>query len=103
GIPPWVFSQYPQVAFVSQDGTTQNIASYCHPDFLKCVDGWYQAVFGVLTPRQMTHGGNIIMVQLDNEMGMIPWVRNIMDINPHTMERFAIYLREAYSEDLAQY
>ncbi|HUM70036.1 MAG TPA: beta-galactosidase, partial [Chloroflexota bacterium] len=37
GIPPWVFEKYPQVAFISQDQKTQNVASYLHPDFLACV------------------------------------------------------------------
>lgn len=92
GIPPWVFSQHPHAAFISQDGKTQNIASYLHPDFLKCVEGWYEAVFAVLTPRQITRGGKILMIQLDNEMGMIQWVRNIVDINPDTLARFASYL-----------
>ncbi len=98
GIPPWVFSQHPQAAFISQDGATQNIASYLHSDFLKCVEGWYQAVFAVLTPRQVTRGGKILMIQLDNEMGMLQWVRNIVDINPDTLERFAAYLRERHPE-----
>ncbi|MCS6995135.1 MAG: beta-galactosidase [Anaerolineales bacterium] len=93
GIPPWVFEQNPQAAFISQDGKPQNIASYLHPDFLKCVEGWYQAVFAVLSPRQITRGGNILLIQLDNEMGMPHWVRNIVDINPDTLERFAAYLR----------
>jgi beta-galactosidase len=103
GIPPWVFSQNPQVAFISQDGKTQNIASYLHPDFLKCVEGWYQAVFEVLSPRQITRGGKILMVQLDNEMGMIQWVRNIIDINPDTLERFAAYLHTTYGDQLPQH
>lgn len=94
GIPPWVFEQNPQAAFISQDGKTQNIASYLHPDFLKNVQVWYQAVFGVLSPRQSTRGGNILFIQLDNEMGMPHWVRNIVDINPDTLERFADWLRE---------
>ncbi|PWH12643.1 MAG: glycoside hydrolase [Anaerolineae bacterium] len=96
GIPPWVFEQNPQAAFISQDGRTQNIASYLHPDFLKNVQAWYQAVFGVLSPRQITRGGNILLIQLDNEMGMPHWVRNIVDINPDTLERFAAWLREHY-------
>ncbi len=101
GIPPWVFAKYPQVAFVSQDGKAQNIASYMHPDFLRCVAKWYRAVFEVLTPRQVTRGGKIIMVQLDNEMGMMPWVRRIMDTNPDTMSRFAAYLVETYGVRLS--
>lgn len=103
GIPPWVFENYPQTSFIAQDGKPHNIASYLHHDFLAAVDKWYEAVFKVLTPRQITKGGKIIMVQLDNEMGMIQWVRNIVDINPDTLERFAAYLRETYGEKLQQH
>ncbi|MCA9970917.1 MAG: beta-galactosidase [Anaerolineales bacterium] len=100
GIPPWVFARHPQAAFVSQDGKTQNIASYLHPDFLACVRRWYQAVFEVLTPRQVTRGGQIILIQLDNEMGMPHWVRNIFDVNPDTVARFAAHVRERYGSRL---
>jgi len=102
GIPQWVFEQYPQVAFIDQYGQPQNIASYLHPDFRKCVSGWYRAVFGVLTPRQVTRGGHILLIQLDNEMGMIPWVRNILDLNPDTLARFADHLRRTWGERLPE-
>ncbi|MBK9121607.1 MAG: beta-galactosidase [Chloroflexi bacterium] len=101
GIPPWVFERFPQAAFVSQGGKTENVASYMHPDFLAAVEGWYRAVFDVLTPRQVTHGGNILLIQLDNEMGMIQWVRNIVDINPDTIARFAADLRRRYGDGLS--
>lgn len=102
GIPPWVFSQNPQAAFIGQDGTRQNVASYMHPDFLRCVDDWYKAVFEVISPRQVTQGGNILMVQLDNEMGMIQWVRNLIDLNPDTITRFADHVRAKYGDKLLQ-
>jgi len=95
GVPPWVFENYPQAAFISQDNKVQNVASYLHPDFLACVQKWYHAIFQVITPRQITHNGKIIMVQLDNEMGMIQWVRNIIDINPDTIHKFADYIRSS--------
>ncbi|MBW4438413.1 MAG: beta-galactosidase [Pleurocapsa minor GSE-CHR-MK-17-07R] len=101
GVPPWVFSQHPDAAFIDQTGTRQNIVSYLHPDFLRCVDSWYEAVFGVLAPRQVTRGGKILMVQLDNEMGMIHWVRNIVDTNPDTLARFAAWLQATYGAGLA--
>src|SRR5512140_3692009 len=103
GIPPWVFARYPQAAFISQDGKTQNVASYLHPDFLACVKMWYREIFSVLAPRQVTRQGKIVLVQLDNEMGMIPWVRNIFDANPHTLARFADYLEEAYGAQLSSH
>ncbi len=98
GIPPWVFCKAPQVAFVSQDNKPQNVASYLHPDFLDCVKKWYRAIFEVLVPRQVTRGGRIILIQLDNEMGMIQWVRNILDINPDTLALFAAYIRNVYGD-----
>jgi beta-galactosidase len=91
GIPPWLFERYPQAAFIAQDGQAQALCSYLHPDFLACAERWYQAVFEVLTPRQVTQGGKIIMVQLDNEMGMLQWVRNLIDLNPDTLRRFAAF------------
>jgi beta-galactosidase len=101
GIPPWVFRKYPQAAYISQDNAVQNIASYLQPDFTNCVKKWYQAIFEVLAPRQITRGGKIILVQLDNEMGMMQWVRNIMDINSDTISRFAAYLHQTYGQDLS--
>jgi beta-galactosidase len=100
GIPPWVFSKYPQVAFVSQNRKVQNVVSYLHPDFLACVKKWYKAIFEILTPRQITRGGKIIMIQLDNEMGMIQWVRNILDTNPDTVSKFAAHLTHTYGTHL---
>ncbi len=101
GVPPWVFQRYPHVAFINQAGTAENVASYLHPDFLACAAGWYRAVFQVLAPRQITRGGKIIMVQLDNEMGMIQWVRNIIDTNPDTLTRFAAQLHSTRGDDPA--
>jgi beta-galactosidase len=98
GIPPWVFTQYPQIAVRSFDGRVHNLASYLHPDFLQTVKGWYRAVFAVLAPRQVTRSGNIVLVHLDNEMGMPHWLRNAVDVNPDTLRRFADYLQEAHGE-----
>lgn len=101
GVPPWVFNNYPQVAIINQEERPQNIASYLQPDFLACVEQWYAAVFAVLSPRQVTRGGRIIMIQLDNEMGMPHWVRNMFDVNPDTMARFANYLQAHYGRALS--
>ncbi len=102
GIPPWVFRNYPQVAFINQHGKPENVVSYLQPDFLACVQKWYAAVFAVLAPRQISRGGKILMVQLDNEMGMIQWVRNILDLNSDTLTRFHTYLKANFGEALAE-
>jgi beta-galactosidase len=102
GIPPWVFEQYPQVAFINQYGKAENIASYLHPAFQDCVRKWYQAVFAILAPRQITRNGKIFLVQLDNEMGMMAWVRSILDINPDTLDKFGLFLQQSYGSTLAE-
>ncbi len=102
GIPPWFFERYPQAAMINQHGQPQNIVSYLHPDFLRCVRDWYRAVFAVLSPRQVSRGGKILLIQLDNEMGMPHWVRNMFDLNPDTLTRFARYLEQNRAEDLRQ-
>ena len=100
GIPPWVFAREPAIALIDQNGRPQNIAAYLHPDFRKWVEVWYAAVFGVLAPRQITRGGHIVLVQLDNEMGMPHWVRGLVDTNPDTLARFADHLRAVYGAEL---
>ena len=102
GIPDWVFDNHPDCLFVTPHNPVWRFASYMHPDFRACVSRWYQGVFEVLTPRQVTRGGNIIMVQLDNEMGMLQWVTNHLDSNPDTLERFAAYLHTAHGSALME-
>ncbi len=102
GIPPWVFARHPQIALINQRGEPENIASYLHPDFLACARDWYRGVFQVLAPRQATRGGPIVLVQLDNEMGMPHWVRNVFDLNPEAIARFAAWLEQAYGTALAE-
>jgi len=94
GIPQWIFESTPEVAVIDQHGHHQSYLSYLHPQSESLIKAWYKAVFSVLSPRQITHGGKIIMVQLDNEMGMIAWVRNMIDLNPDNLERFCDYLKD---------
>lgn len=37
--------------------------------FLDCVDHYYKELFAILKPLQITHGGPIIMMQIENEYG----------------------------------
>ena len=39
------------------------------PKFLECVARYYDALMPIFVPRQVTHGGNIIMMQVENEYG----------------------------------
>jgi beta-galactosidase len=37
------------------------------PAYLALNDHWYDKIFSVIAPHQINHGGNVIMVQLENE------------------------------------
>lgn len=102
GIPAWVFRKYPQVAAINQRGEPENIVSYLHPDFTAQVKKWYREVYQVIAPRQITRKGKILLVQLDNEMGMMHWVKNIMDINENTLKHFAAHLKLFYGDQLVE-
>ncbi|TXT19081.1 MAG: beta-galactosidase [Erysipelotrichaceae bacterium] len=99
GIPKWVFSSYPELSIIDQKGDHLHYLSYLHPQADKLIKAWYKAVFKILNPRQIDHAGKIIMIQLDNEIGMIAWVKNMIDLNPDNLERFTEYLKVTKKRD----
>ncbi|TGY53290.1 glycoside hydrolase family 35 protein [Ligilactobacillus murinus] len=57
GLPAWLL-------------TKENIRIRANdPVFLQAVERYYQELFQILTPLQITHGGPIIMMQIENEYG----------------------------------
>ncbi|MEV6492313.1 beta-galactosidase, partial [Actinoplanes sp. NPDC051633] len=78
GIPPRVALDTPSLVPTTWDGSPVPNATLdlLAPAFLSAVDQWYAAVMPVLAARQVDRGGPIIAVQLDNEVGMLPWVTN---------------------------
>lgn len=101
GIPPWVFTTYPELSVIDQTGHPQSYLSYLHPRSQTLIKAWYKAVFSVLVPRQIDRGGMIIMIQLDNEIGMIHWVRNMIDLNPDNLVRFTHDLQTSQDCDVS--
>lgn len=97
GLPLWLFSSYPEVVAKRIDGSSHTIVSYLNEKYLSLVDRWYKAVFEIVSPRQITNGGNIILCQLDNEVGMFPWVMNHPDYSDFTLTRFSEYLSKKYT------
>ncbi|WP_010196755.1 beta-galactosidase [Bacillus sp. m3-13] len=100
GIPHWVSKKHPEVVPVGWDGNaaTTPTLDYLAPNFLKETKKWYEAVMAVIAPRLHTNGGNIIGVQLDNEIGMLSWVSNCPDLTEQLLEDFSRWLKENYEE-----
>ncbi|MCA1319681.1 beta-galactosidase [Bacillus tianshenii] len=98
GIPYWVYEKHPEIIPVGWDGndaTTPTI-DYLAQGFLEETKKWYKAIMGVIAPRLYTNDGNIIGVQLDNEIGMLSWVSNCPDLTENVIEDFSGWLREKY-------
>ncbi|WP_404445177.1 beta-galactosidase [Sutcliffiella horikoshii] len=100
GIPHWVSEKHPEVIPVGWDGNaaTTPTLDYLAPNFLKETKKWYEAVMAVIAHRLHTNGGNIIGVQLDNEIGMLSWVSNCPDLTEQLLEDFVTWLQEKYEE-----
>ncbi|MGJ3191982.1 glycoside hydrolase family 35 protein [Paenarthrobacter sp. FR1] len=57
GLPTWLFSD-PTVGVRSSE-----------PGYLAAVSSYLEAVLAVVVPRQITHGGPVILLQIENEYG----------------------------------
>ncbi|QFT90521.1 Beta-galactosidase precursor [Bacillus sp. THAF10] len=98
GIPYWVAKKHPEIVPLGWDGNdaTTPTLDYLAPGFLAETKKWYKEVMGVIAPRLHTNNGNIIGVQLDNEIGMLSWVSNCPDLTDHVIEDFSGWLMEEY-------
>lgn len=79
--------EHPEVVPLSWDGErpVATVVDYTHPDYLAACRRWYEAVIPVLAGRSPSRGGSVIGVQLDNEIGMLPWFTNSPDLSDRTL------------------
>lgn len=104
GIPSWVIRDYPEIKPLSWDGVRVecNTVDYSNPDFLRCAKNWYAQIMPLLGKHLQPNGGNIIGVQLDNEIGMLSWCANAPDLTETVLDKFEAYLAQTYDgEQLA--
>lgn len=101
GIPYWIYTRHPESIPVGWDGlpAPTRTLDYLAPGFLQEVRSWYRAVMAVIAPRLQPRGGNIIGVQLDNEIGMLAWVSNTPDLTAGLLADFAAWLHTRYAAE----
>lgn len=87
GIPYWVYEKHPHIRPATWKGKRPPAAhvDYLDPAFLAEARHWYAAVMPVLASRLASRGGTVIAVQLDNEIGMLPWVANTPDLSDNAL------------------
>jgi beta-galactosidase len=100
GIPGWLLSGYPDV-FVTGRRNVGNlphvtILSYLHPVFQEKVSRWYDALLPGVVQRQTTRGGNVLAVQLCNEVAMVHWLQKGADHKDHVNRMYRRFIQETH-------
>ena len=101
GLPYRLYEQHPEIVPVTWDSkpVPSRTVDYLAPAFLEEVRRWYAAVAPVLVPRLHPTGGNVIAVQLDNEVGMLSWLTNSPDLTDLVVADFWDWLRRRYQQE----
>ncbi|MEH6943575.1 beta-galactosidase [Bacillus sp. JJ722] len=104
GIPFWVHEKHPEIIPTTWDGNKVTTVSVdnLNPNFLEESKHWYREVFAILIPFLHCNGGNIIGIQLDNEVGMLSWVSNCPEFTDVVLEDFNTWLHSQYGEELVE-
>ncbi|WP_144429964.1 beta-galactosidase [Paenilisteria newyorkensis] len=94
GIPYWVYDEIPEAIPVGWDAVepTTPTLDYLAPRFLSAAENWYREALAVIAPRTYPNGGNVMALQLDNEIGMLSWVSNTPDLTDNVLADFASWL-----------
>ncbi|MCM1194241.1 MAG: beta-galactosidase, partial [Acetatifactor muris] len=103
GIPYWVAERFPELVPTGWEHrkTPTKTLDYLAPDFLHCVDKWYEHIMPILERHLIHKGGNVIACQLDNEIGMLSWVSNTPDLTDVTIADFERWLERRLGKEEA--
>ncbi|HZC27998.1 MAG TPA: alpha-amylase family protein, partial [Actinopolymorphaceae bacterium] len=93
GIPFRIYREHPEILPVGWDGrpATTRTVDYLAPAYLAEVGRWYAQVMPLLAARQVSRGGPVAAVQLDNEIGMLSWVSNTPEFTDRMVSEFAAW------------
>lgn len=97
GLPYRLYREHPEIVPVGWDATAtpSRTVDYLQPAFLAETARWFDHVLPVIADRLIDNGGNVIALQLDNEIGMLAWVTNSPDLTPHLLADFRTWLRSS--------
>ncbi|HMR34134.1 MAG TPA: beta-galactosidase [Geminicoccaceae bacterium] len=101
GLPYWLLEAHPEIGPITWSGApgAHYTVDYLAPAFLAEVRRWYSEVATVLAPRTRPRGGNVIGLQLDNEIGMLSWVNNSPELGDRSLAELVTWLRETYEPE----
>lgn len=98
GIPYRVYRDHPEIVATGWDGrpVATKTVDYMAPAFLDETRRWYAAILPVLARRLQPAGGNVIAMQLDNEIGMLAWISNTPDLSDDLLADFRRWCADRY-------
>jgi len=99
GLPDWLFEKYPEIKLKQYDGSTNpysSVIDFTNEVFLEQVRKWYSNLLPIISKNQITKDGNIILIQLDNEISMINWLSKSPNYSEENTKRFQSFLKEKY-------
>ena len=104
GLPSWIYEQYPGSLALGKDGKTHptNCMYLLDEDYQGLIDRWYSALGEVIRPYMEENGGPVIMLQLDNEIGMMHWCSGEPDYTPRNVENLRLWLKERYGDSFRE-
>ncbi|MHB1453470.1 MAG: beta-galactosidase [Saccharofermentanales bacterium] len=94
GIPAWMYTEHKGSLACGRDGGVHPTQSVylLDGDYLDLVEKWYAAFAATIKPYLQDNGGPVIMLQLDNEIGMMHWCSGMPDYTPANIRNFRRYL-----------
>jgi len=95
GLPDWFLEQYDdEVKMRNSKGekVASDGVSLFSPIYLEKVALWYDQIMPLISERQLSAGGPVIMMQICNEIGVFSWLAHQGDYCPIVKERFSAYL-----------
>lgn len=95
GLPDWFLERYREEVkmrnrkgeIVPGDGVT-----LFHPIYQERVTRWYDQIMPLISKREISAGGPIIMMQICNEIGLFSWLAHQGDYSEIVRARFIAYL-----------
>jgi beta-galactosidase len=104
GLPYRLYAEHPQIVPTGWDGrlAPTRTVDYLAPAFLDEVRRWYAAILPLLAERLEPLGGNVIGLQLDNEIGMLAWVSNTPDLTDDLLAAFRSWCSERHGAGLGE-
>lgn len=104
GLPYRLYAEHPEIVPTGWDGrpATTRTVDYLAPAFLDEVRRWYAAVLPLLADRLEPLGGNVIGLQLDNEIGMLAWVSNSPDLTDDLLSEFRSWCGAQHGDALGR-